>query len=274
MKYILLFFIFSLTLFAGVIKTRIVTLDSANQIATIKVNKVDVGVSGFVTHRHSKTNASILKNVEVIAYDAKTRIATLQMSDFDQLRQNSLPSAGWNVEVGDLVILAFGYSRALLIAPNEEVYYKIIRAANKIQWVHPDVFTTILSFNGHPTPLKEDFNKMNFATSVGLVFFYINKKLFTVDAKSLKVLNISDAPLKQESVKLPFYNRIDTIDSNWWGEGSNELSAYEPYYCGLLIENNPHKKEIQKICSMKASKSSKGGSSWSITNIYNTLIPW
>lgn len=251
MKFLGLFFIFTVTLFSSVIKTPIVTVDNSIQIATVKVNKVDIGVSGFVAHRHSKTNASILKNVVVTDYDALTRIATLKMTDFNQLTQNALPSGNWEVEVGDMVILAFGYSRALLIAPSEEIYYRITKSAKSVQWIHPDIFTTILSFNGHPTPLKEDFDSMNLATSIGLVFFYINQKLFTVDAKSLKILNISDAPLKQDNTKLPFYSRIEKIDAAWWGDGSNELEAYEPYYCSLLIENNPQNKEVQSICSEK-----------------------
>ncbi len=253
-KHLSLFFIFTLTLFSAVIKTPIASVNNEDQTATVRVNKVDVGVSGFVTHRHSQANASILKNVVVTAYDETSRIATLKMKDFNQLTQNALPSGNWKVEVGDIVVLAFGYSRALLIAPNEEVYYRITKATRGVQWIHPDVFVTILSFKGHPTPLKKDFDSMNLATSIGLVFFYINKKLFTVDAKSLKVLNISDAPLQQSSTKLPFYSRIENIEAAWWGEGSNELESYEPYYCSLLIENNPQNKEIQEICSMNKTK--------------------
>ncbi len=248
-QYFSLFFIFTFTLFSAVIKSPIITIDNKNQTATIKVNHIDVGVSGFITHKHSKQNVSILKNVVVSAYDKKTKIASLQMTTFKQLKQNALPHGKWKVEVGDMAILAFGYSRALLIAPSEEIYYRVIRAANQMQWIHPDVFATILSFSGHPTPLKEDFDKMNLATSVGLIFFYINQKLFTVDAKSLKVLHISDAPLKQNSTNLPFYTRLDKINAAWWGEGSDELEEYEPYYCSLLIENNLQNKELQNICS-------------------------
>ncbi len=249
MQYFSLFFIFTLTLFSSVIKSPIIAINEENQTATVKVQHIDVGVSGFVIHKHSKTNVSILKNIFVSAYSKETKIATLQMSEFKQLRQNALPMGNWKVEVGDMVILAFGYSRALLIAPNEEIYYRVTRATKQMQWIHPDVFATILSFSGHPTPLKEDFDKMNLSTSVGLVFFYINQKLFTVDAKSLKVLNISDAPLKQKSTSLPFYTRLGKIKASWWGEGSDELEEYAPYYCSLLIENNSQNEELHNICS-------------------------
>lgn len=271
-KYIIISFIFSASLFAGVIKTPILTVDKANNLVTIKVNNVDVGVSGFVVHRLSKRTSSILKSLEVIHYDANTKVATLKMLNFDSLQQNALPSGNWEVAVGDIAILAYGYSRALLIAPSEEIYYRITKATSQVHWLHPDIFTTILSFNGHPTPLKEDFMQMSNETAVGLIFFYLHQNLFTVDAQSLKVLNISSAVLNQDKAQLPFYSRITEIDAAWWGEGSDELEAYEPYYCGLLIRNNPSNKEIQKICSMRSNIVQEGGSSWSITNIYNNLF--
>ena len=271
-KLFTLFFIFTLSLFAGVIKTPILSVDDANHVVTVKVNKVDVGVSGFLVHRLSQRTSTILKSLEVIDYNADTKIATLSMKEFNSLNQNSLPKGNWDVEVGDIAILAYGYSRALLIAPNEEIYYRITKATSQVHWVHPDIFTAILSFNGHPTPLREDFVDMSNATSVGLLFFYINEKLFTVDAQSMTVLNISDAPLNQTEVKLPFYSRINEIDAAWFGEGSDKLKEYEPYYCKLLIDNNPSNKEIQKICSMKSDIREEGESSWSIKSIYNNLF--
>ncbi len=271
-KLFTLFFIFTLSVFAGVIKTPILSVDHVNNVVTVKVNKVNVGVSGFLVHRLSQRTSTILKTLEVIDYNEKTGVATLRMKEFNTLNQNSLPTGNWSVEVGDIAILAYGYSRALLIAPNEEIYYRITKATSAVHWVHPDIFTAILSFNGHPTPLKQDFHDMSNATSVGLVFFYINQKLFTVDAQSMKVINISDAPLKQTEVKLPFYSRINEIDAAWFGDGSDELKEYEPHYCKLLIDNNPGNKEIQKICSMKSDITEEGESSWSIKSIYKNLF--
>ena len=204
-------------------------------------------------------------------YDEQTQIATLKMLKFDSLQQNFLPTGNWDVEVGDIAILAYGYTRALLIAPNEEIYYRITKATKQVHWLHPDIFTTILSFNGHPTPLVSDFTDMSNSTSVGLIFFYLHQKLITVDAQSMKVINISDAALNQTKVQLPFYSRIYEIDAAWWGEGSNKLEEYEPYYCKILIQKNPSNKEIQRICSMKSNKE-EGESTWSIKSIYNSLF--
>ena len=246
MKYIFLLLLALFELNAGVVKSPIVTLDSDENIATIKINKIDVGMSGFIVHEIAPDHTSILKNVVVKSYDKTTQIAILKMSDYTGLRNNALPTGNWSVVVGDTAVFAFGYSRALLIAPSEEIYHQVSKSI-KIQWIHPDIFATILSFKGHPTPLKEDFEAMSDASSVGLVFIYLNKKLFMLDIKSFKILTINDAPLVQDSIKLPFYTRIEEIDANWWGEGSNELESYEPHYYELLVAFNKKDKNLYEI---------------------------
>jgi hypothetical protein len=246
-KKIIILFIFTISLFGGVIKSPIVTLNEDASVATIKINKVDVGVSGFVVHKLDDDITTILKNVVVTSFDKESSTATLSLFEFEELKQNSLPSGHWKVEVGDTVVLAFGYTRALLIAPSEEIYYRVTKATDQLQWIHPDLFAMVLSFNGHPTPLKEDFYKMSVGGSIGLVFFYLDQNLYTVDARSLKVLNISPAPLKQDELKLPFYSRVEEIDANWFGEGSDELTEYEPYYFGLLLKSNPDNAELKAM---------------------------
>ena len=246
MKYILLLLLVIFELNAGVVKSPIVTLDSAGQTATIKIEKIDVGMSGFIVHEIVPEHTSILKSVLVVAYDKDTKIATLEMSEYTGLRNNALPTGNWSVKVGDTAVFAFGYSRSLLIAPSEEIYHQISKSIST-QWIHPDIFATVLSFRGHPTPLKEDFEAMSAASSAGLVFIYLDKKLFMLDMKSFKILTINDAPLVQDSVKLPFYTRVEEIDANWWGDGSSELEAYEPHYYELLVQFNNKNKKLYEI---------------------------
>jgi DNA polymerase II large subunit len=257
MKYIILVLVLVLQLVAGVVKSPLISVDEQNNVATIKIDKIDVGMSGFITHNISQDHTVILSNIVVSSYDAQSKIATLKMSPYDALKNNALPSGKWSVSVGDSAILAFGYTRGLLVAPNNDIYHKITKSVKNLQWVHPDIYATILSFNGHPTPLREDFTKFSIATSVGLVFIYLDKKLFTVDAKSFKILTITDAQLKQESTQLPFYTRVEEIDAAWWGEGSSRLKSYEPHYYELLTEANPDNKELQKIVNNFKKEASK-----------------
>ncbi|MCD6433100.1 MAG: plasminogen-binding N-terminal domain-containing protein, partial [Sulfurimonas sp.] len=201
MKYIFILLMVIVELFGGVVKSPVVSVNADESLATIQIAKIDVGMSGFIVHNIAKNHNTILKNVVVKSYDEQSQIATLELSEYDALRQNALPSGNWHVEVGDMVVLAFGYTRGILIAPSEDIYYRITRATKHLQWIHPDIFATVLSFTGHPTPLREDFKKLVISTSVGLLYIYIEKKLYTVDSQSFKILNISEAPLIQKEVK-------------------------------------------------------------------------
>lgn len=253
MKHIFLILLMAFSLVAAVIKAPILSLDVENQTATIEVENVDVGVSGFLVHTITKNHKSILKNVEVLSFDEVSKIATLKLSEFTALKNNALPTGKWQPQVGDNIELAFGYSRALLISPSEEIYHQITKSVN-VEWVHIDLFATILSYRGHPTPLKSDFEAMHIASSVGLLFIYLDKKLYTIDIQSFKILNISEAPLVQDSVKLPFYSRVETIEANWWGEGSDELEAYEPHYYELLVAANKKNRKLYEIIKQSDAK--------------------
>ncbi|MFK5938497.1 MAG: plasminogen-binding N-terminal domain-containing protein [Sulfurimonas sp.] len=246
MKYIFLMLVVAFELSAGVLKSPILTLEKDNSVATIKVDKIDLGMSGFISHQIASNHSSILKNAVVIAYDKESKIATLALSDYNGLKNNSLPTGEWKVSVGDTVLLAYAYSRAFLVAPSEEIYHQLSKSV-KIQWIHPDIFATILSFRGHPTPLKSDFTALSISNAVGLLFIYLDQKVFMLDARSFKILSINDAPLVQDSVKLPFYSRVEEIDANWFGDGSDELQEYEPHYYELLVEFNKKDKALYEI---------------------------
>ncbi|OHE12095.1 MAG: hypothetical protein A2525_04495 [Sulfurimonas sp. RIFOXYD12_FULL_36_11] len=171
------------------------------------------------------------------------------MSEFNALSNSALPNGKWKVKIGDTAVLAFGYTRGILIAPNEDIYYRITKNS-KLQWVHPDLFATTLSYNSHPTPLRSDFDEISTKSSIGLLFIYLDGKVFTLDAKSFKILTITEAKLEQKEVNLPFYTRVPEIDSSWWkffDKGNEELEEYEPHYYSLLAEANPQDKALYEI---------------------------
>ncbi|MGE4420017.1 MAG: plasminogen-binding N-terminal domain-containing protein [Sulfurimonas sp.] len=246
MKYLFLLFIIALELFGVVVKSPVVSINEAAAEVTIEIEKIDVGVSGFIVHRINDTHSVILKNAIVKSFDAKSKTAKVALSEFNALSNSALPTSKWSVKIGDMAVLAFGYTRGLLIAPNEEIYHRITKSSN-LQWIHPDIFATILSFNGHPTPLRSDFTEMSSSASVGLVFIYLDGRVYTLDAKSFKILTITDAKLEQKEPNLPFYTRVPEIDAAWWGEGSDELDEYEPHYYKLMIEANLNNKELYEI---------------------------
>ena len=243
MKYIFSVFVILMNLHAYVIESPLLSVDNEKELATINVDKIDLGMSGFVYHKLAPDHTSILKNAVITQYNNETKIATLKLSDYTGLRNNSLPNGKWSLQIGDIAVFAFGYNRSVLVAPSEEIYHQITKSV-KTEWIHPDLFATILSFRGHPTPLKSDFDAMSVAMSIGLLFIYLDKKVYMLDIKSFKILSISDAPLVQDSVKLPFYSRVQEIDANWFGEGNDELEAYEPHYYELLVKFNKENKKL------------------------------
>lgn len=247
MKYIFVLLFLFTSLFGSVVKSKVASIDEEANTISIHIEKVDVGMSGFIVHKLNENHSSILKNVLVTSFDDAKGIATLKMTKYDDLVHSALPEGKWKVKVGYEVVLAFGYSRAMLISPSEEIYHRITKGATSVGWVHSDLFATILSFSGHLTPLKEDFEKMAKAMTVGLYFFYLDKKLYTLDARSFSILNISQAPLHQDNIQLPFYSRIKEIDGAWWGEGSDELEDYETHYYELMVRYNSKNKELYDI---------------------------
>ena len=253
MKYIFLVLFFVLEMFGSVLTSPIVSVNDEKTEATIKVKKVDVGVSGFVVYKVSDGHTNILKNAVVTRFDKENGTATLKLSEYNALVNNALPSGKWKVEVGDTAVLAFGYTRGLLLAPTEEIYHRVTKGSN-IQWVHPDLFATLISFNGHPTPLREDFTQMSIDNSVGLLYIFLDEKVYTLDSKSFKILTITDAKLTQDEAKLPFYTRVPEIDANWFGEGSWHLDEYEPHYYELIIEANPKNRELYNIVKSAGEK--------------------
>jgi len=249
MKYIFVLILLTLELVAAIVKAPIISVNNENETVKIKIDHIDVGVSGFIVHYITPQHSVILKNALVKSFDDVNKTAIIQMSDFYMLDSNAVPKGKWKVKVGDTAELAFGYSRSLLIAPNEEIYYKITKSVNT-QWIHPDLFATVLSFRGHPTPLKKDFQVMSDATSTGLLFIFLDQNIYTVDMKSFHILSISDATLEQKKVHLPFYTRVEDIDSNWYDffdKGSKKLTSYAPYYYKLLLQSNKENKELQAL---------------------------
>jgi len=244
MKKIFIFLILTIQLMAVVVHKPVLTLNKDSSIATINIDRIDLGLSGFIVQKISKSHTTILKNAVVIDFDEEKKIATLKLTKFTEGVNSALPTGDWSVKIGDMAILGIGYSRALLIAPEEDIYYRISKNI-KVQWLHPDIFTAILSLNGHPTPLKEDFDDMVKSSSIGIIFIYINQKLYTIDAKSFVILNISDAPLKQKKIMLPFYSRVKEIEANWWGEGSDKINNYESYYLKLLKKYNSKNENLE-----------------------------
>ncbi len=244
MRYILFLICMKLALFGAYVESRLTVVKGDE--ATISIPKADVGISGFVVRKLAADHSMIIAAATVVSFEKGQKRATLRLAPYTLFRNNNLPTLKLKPKAGDKVILAYGYDRGLLIAPNEEIYYTLTRSMKDETFVHPDVFATLLSYHGHPTPLKEDFSGFCNNVTTGLLFLYLEQKLYTLDCQSFKILNVQNAPLREKSKKLPFYSRVEKIEANWFGAGSGRLKDYEPYYYELLYRYNPDNETLIK----------------------------
>jgi len=252
-RYIILLFL-PLFLFASAIETPLLRIEKEQAI--VHIPAIDIGVSGFIVRHFTDKHSAVISNAIVSSFNEETQEATLTLSEYDGLTQNSLPNGKWTPKKGDMAILAFAYERALLIAPSEAIYHDITSRIKTINWVHPDGFSAFLSYKGHPTPLAEDMQGYCNVASLGLIYIYSDNALFTIDCKSLTLLQITPAPMKVENQELPFYSRIENIEANWFGKGNDELETYDPYYMELLVENNEKNLKLYHYIKSNDSNSS------------------
>jgi len=251
----ILFLLLPFFLFASAIETPLLRIEKEQAI--VHIPAIDIGVSGFIVRHFTDRHSAIISNAIVSSFNKETQEATLTLSKYDGLIQNSLPNGNWTPQKGDMAILAFSYVRAVLIAPSETIYHDITSRIQTINWVHPDGFAAFLSYKGHPTPLAEDMQTYCSVASLGLIYLFSDNALFTIDCKSLTLLQITPASMQVENQELPFYSRIENIEANWFGKGNDELEAYDPYYMKLLVENNEKNLKLYKYIKSSDSNSSE-----------------
>lgn len=245
MRLILFIALFTSHLFALInapIHTEVISVNE-QELTIPSIEGAQVGMYGAVVRWFDDKHSTALSWVEVKRIEGDKAIVSLV--PIRALEQSALPNGNWTPRVGDEVVLGYNYHRALLIAPNPSIYKKISSYHTERQWVHPDIFASVISSKGHPTPLREDFSYACRANNIGLVYFMFDKSIMTVDCHSFKIVENKSTSVKSTEQKLPFYTRVTHIEANWFGEGSDELEEYDSYYIGLIAENNPENQWIQ-----------------------------
>ncbi len=246
MKKLLLLTLLPLFLFSADLHMPVLTVSDDSKSATVKIKQIAKGVHGFVVRHFTNDHSVIVADAYVSEFDPATEVATLALSEYVGLKQNSLPNGNWHVQVGDEVILAFGYTRALLLAPNDDIYYIVTKNIRGVEWIHPDNFATYLSHQAHPTPTKDDIAGYCTLAEIGLFYTYVNNALFTLDCQTMSLIQLTPVALEENKLMLPFYSRVEEISTSWWvwGKASRELEEYDPHYLEMLVENNRESKPL------------------------------
>ncbi len=226
-------------------------LEVQGQRGAIEAPQLQVGMSGFVVRHFDATHSAIIANARVSGINPASSRALVEFSPYDGVYQPALPTGSWNPKVQDEVVIAYDYARALLITPNDDTYATLTTKNPTMQWVHPDIYATYLSREGHPTPLASDFHRFCTSYSVGLLFVQSAQTLFTLDCKDLTLLHMAPSVTTSKETTLPFYTRVPKIRAAWWGEGSSKLTSYDPYYLEMIILTNPQNKELYTLIKAK-----------------------
>ena len=208
-------------------------LEVTKEGISIEKTSWPIGTSGIIKHQVNDSHTAITARVEVISHDNKTH---LKMLPFQDLYQDALPNLLKTPSTSDLVELGWMHNRVLVISPSQSAYQLLVKSQTDKSFINADLFALALSKEGHPSPLKEDFQLFCKSYDIGVIEFIIGQQIFKVDAHSFKVLEKIAVAFPKADVKVPFFSHLKKINADMWGEGSDEIENYSSYYLTLLGE--------------------------------------
>ncbi|KAA6226672.1 plasminogen-binding N-terminal domain-containing protein [Campylobacter sp. LR286c] len=189
-----------------------------------------IGSSGVIIHSFGDSK-SIVARARVI--QKINGVAKLEFSVFDALEQSALPLPNILPEEGDEVILNFLYDRAVIIAPDEEIYNYIHLNNQELYFTHIDILGAQLIRTSVLSPKRSDFRKFCANNTTGIVIFALQEKAKYVDCQDFVVLYESQIP-KTSSIQVPFYSRIGGYKSGILDFTSEQISNFFNYYETLI----------------------------------------
>ncbi|MGX2982948.1 plasminogen-binding N-terminal domain-containing protein [Helicobacter sp. 23-1045] len=205
--------------------------DSALKIPAMDLK---VGESGIIT-REINGNEFIIANA--LVGEIKDGFAIVSISEFSQMREKYLPKPRGKVSEGDKITFRILYDKALLIAPNQNVYQEISEKFSKIDFLHSDVFATFLAKEGKNMPDSADFAKFCAKFDLGLVFVALQNRVEIFNCESFKMLDSTPFRPKDRSAKKPFFTRISDESINEIFN-AKKLENYFTYFNKLSAESS------------------------------------
>lgn len=190
-----------------------------------------LGSSGVVVHKFSQDNEMIVSKFSVV--DKNDTNARIKFEPFLDLAQNALPSVEIKAQSGDIVKLNYLYKRALIVAPNRNLFDEMVAKFSEIYFIHPDILAAYLDRNFQPNPSKADFKAVCEANSAGIILFVLNGESAFVDCSNFNVI-AKFSSTNVSNFDLPFYTQVKNIQTSFWNFGSKYIKNYDEYYRNLL----------------------------------------
>jgi hypothetical protein len=207
--------------------------------STINIGNLVVGSSGIVVHVYDNDKRLIVSNAKVI--ESNENNSVVEFFDFNDLKQDAIPTSNRKVQINDILVLNYMYQSSLVIAPTQDTF-KIVRSNFKYNnFLHSDLFAAQLKFDSQPFPSKKDIQNFAIKQNIGTIFIVADKKVHVLDSKTFEKLADFTIPYKNEDFSMPFYSRVEKIDTDLFTLnfsipfiGESKPKTYEAYYKKIL----------------------------------------
>lgn len=234
-KIILTILLANIHLFSAEINNKVVINIPKQDSNDMKIPALDlkVGESGIIT-RNINGNNFILGIA--IVNDVNDGVATIETKKFESIKNIYMPNPIGTPNEGDKITFRILYDRALIIAPNQNIYQEILNNNKNIDFIHPDIFASYLATNDIQEPQSDDFRRFCNKYNIGIIFITKENYIDIFDCQSFKVITTDSITIKDTSTQKPFYTRLsdETINALFDLE---DMKDYFNYY-GVIRPNN------------------------------------
>lgn len=218
--------------------TKIENIDDNK--STINIGNLIIGQTGIIVHIYDNDKRLIVSNAKVISSNNNSSV--VEFFNFDDLKQEALPTTKRAVEKGDVLVLNYMYNSSLLITPTQDTFQTVRNNFKLNNFIHSDIFAAKLKINNQPFPTKEDFQEFAIEQNLGTIFFVLNNKVYILDTKTFTILDSYALSYDNNESKMPFYTRVEEIEgsildfsfSDFLFFKDKKVLSYDEYYQEIL----------------------------------------
>jgi len=183
-----------------------------NNTATIAIGNLKIGQSGIIQHKYEDGNSIIISSAYVQSSTSNSSV--IKFIPFFDLKQNAIPTSNRVVENNDIFILNYMYNQSLLITPNIDTFRTVRGKFQDNNFVHSDIFGAYLKSEYRPLPTQKIIQEFALSQNLGTIFLVIKSDLYILDSRTFTVLNKQKIANISSKTQIPFYTRIENIESN------------------------------------------------------------
>ncbi len=183
-----------------------------SETATINIGNLKVGQSGIIQHKYENGNSIIISSAYVVSSNANSSV--VKFIPFLDLNQNAIPTSNRVVANDDIFTLNYMYDQSLLIAPNIDTFRTVRGKFTYNNFVHSDIFGAYLKSEFRPLPSRKMIQEFALSQNMGTIFIVIKSDLYVLDSRTFTILNKQKIANISSKTQMPFYTRIENIESN------------------------------------------------------------